>query len=145
MGRSDALIEFGIALPIALLFATGIAWVVQRVFRRRLSLPLSVMILVSILGLSAGMLLAGSLFSGLRLWMPTTIVLAFACSVGLSFLAAGIAAVITGGSGNADVPAMLAAGESDRVEFKETARWNVREEKKDARMEQVVAKTVAAS
>ena len=53
MGRSDALIEFGIALPIALLFATGIAWVVQRVFRRRLSLPLSVMILVSILGLSA--------------------------------------------------------------------------------------------
>ena len=59
MGRSDALIEFGIALPIALLFATGIAWVVQRVFRRRLSLPLSVMILVSILGLSAGMLLAG--------------------------------------------------------------------------------------
>lgn len=113
-------------------------------FRRRLSLPLSVMILVSILGLSAGMLLAGSLFSGLRLWMPTTIVLAFACSVGLSFLAAGLAAVITGGSGTADVPAMLAAGESDRVEFKETARWNVREEKKDARMEQVVAKTVAA-
>lgn len=144
MGRSDALIEFGIALPIALLVATGIAWVVQRVFRRRLSLPLSVMILVSILGLSAGMLLAGSLFSGLRLWMPTTIVLAFACSVGLSFLAAGLAAVITGGSGTADVPAMLAAGESDRVEFKETARWNVREEKKDARMEQVVAKTVAA-
>ena len=45
MGRSDALIEFGIALPIALLVATGIAWVVQRVFRRRLSLPLSVMIL----------------------------------------------------------------------------------------------------
>ena len=54
------------------------------------------------------------------------------------------ARVITGGAGNADVPAMLAAGESDRVEFKETARWNVREEKKDARMEQVVAKTVAA-
>ena len=138
MVRSDVLIEFGIGLPVALVVASLIAWVVRLVFRRRLSLPLSVMIIVSIVGLSAGMLLAGSLFSGLRLWMPTTILLAFGCSVALSFLVAGIAAAAI------DVPALLAAGKSDRVEFKETARWNVREEKKDARMEQIVAKTVAA-
>jgi hypothetical protein len=46
--------------------------------------------------------------------------------------------------GAIDVAALLEKGESDRVEFKETARWNVRDDKKDARMEQVVAKTVAA-
>ncbi|WP_292685141.1 MULTISPECIES: RNA-binding domain-containing protein [unclassified Microbacterium] len=144
MARSDVLIEFGIALPVALVVASLIAWVVRLVFRRRLSLPLSVMIIVSIVGLSVGMLLAGSLFSGLRLWMPTTILLAFGCSVALSFLVAGIAAAAGAGAAAIDVPALLAAGESDRVEFKETARWNVREEKKDARMEQIVAKTVAA-
>lgn len=141
--RSDNLIEFGLALPVALLVATVIAWIVRRMFLRKLSLPLPMLIIVSIVGLSAGMLLAGSLFGGLRLWMPTTILLAFGCSIALSFLAAGIAATIRPGS-TIDVAALLAAGESDRVEFKETARWNVREEKKDARMEQVVAKTVAA-
>lgn len=39
---------------------------------------------------------------------------------------------------------LLAAGESAQVEFKSTARYNKRTEKRDERMELVVAKTVAA-
>ena len=44
----------------------------------------------------------------------------------------------------ASVPELLAAGESERVEFKSTARVNLRTGAKDERMEHVVAKTVCA-
>lgn len=144
MTRSDVLIELAIALPLALILAFAIAGLVQRLFGARLSLPLSVMVIVSILGLSVGLALAGLTYAGLRLWMPTTLLISFASSVGLSFAVAGVAALVGRRSAVADAAKLLAAGESNRVEFKETARWNVRENAKDARMEQVVAKTVAA-
>ena len=44
-----------------------------------------------------------------------------------------------------EVAELLAAGESDRVEFKSTARVNLHTGQKDDRMEQVIAKTVCAS
>ena len=40
------------------------------------------------------------------------------------------------------VAALLAAGESQIVEFKSTARWNVRARKRDKQMEHVIVKTV---
>ncbi|RLK48079.1 helix-turn-helix domain-containing protein [Microbacterium telephonicum] len=144
MTRADTLLQLGIALPIALLVAAVIAWVVRRLFGRRLSLPLSVMVIVSVLGLSGGIVLASLFAAGARAWIVNVVLLAFGCSVGLSFLVAGIAAALGADARAVDVAALLAAGENDRVEFKETARWNVREQRKDGRMEQVVAKTVAA-
>ncbi|MCA9610632.1 MAG: putative DNA binding domain-containing protein, partial [Myxococcales bacterium] len=41
------------------------------------------------------------------------------------------------------VEAMMKAGESARVEFKATARWNLHTQSRDERMEQVIVKTVA--
>lgn len=144
MPQSALLVDFALALPAALLVSFVIAWALRRLFGQRLSLPLSAMTIISILGLSAGLFIAGWLFAGLRLWMPTTILLAAGCSLGLSLLASAVVALVRRDSAAVDVRALLAAGESDRVEFKETARWNVREDKKDPRMEAVVAKTVAA-
>ncbi len=46
--------------------------------------------------------------------------------------------------GDPEVAALLAAGESARVEFKSTARWDLRENKKNPVLEQVILKTVAA-
>ena len=46
--------------------------------------------------------------------------------------------------GDPEIAALLAAGESARVEFKSTARWDVRENKKNPVLEQVILKTVAA-
>lgn len=144
MPRSALLVDFAVALPVALVVAFLIAWALRRLFGSRLSLPLSVMTLVSVLGLSAGLFIAGWFFFGLRLWMPTALLLAAGCSLGLSLVVAAVVALVRHDTGEIDVAALLAAGESDRVEFKETARWNVRDDKKDARMEAVVAKTVAA-
>ena len=144
MPRSALLVDFALALPVALLVSFLIAWALRALFGRRLSLPLSVMTIVSVVGLSAGLFIAGWSFVGLRLWMPTTLLLAAGCSLGLSLLVAAAVALVRRDAGSIDVTALLAAGESERVEFKETARWNVREDKKDPRMEAVVAKTVAA-
>jgi len=141
---SPTLVDFAVALPVVLLLSYLIARGIRAVFGRRLSLSLPVMTIVAILGMSLGLLLAGLFLFGQRLWMTTTILVVLGCSVGLSFAVAAVAAVGRGSRRDIDIAALLAAGESERVEFKETARWNVREDKKDARMEAVVAKTVAA-
>lgn len=144
MPKTPLLVEFAIALPIALLAAYLIARLMRRLFGTRLPLGLSTMTIVSLLGVSGGLFIAGWFFDDLRVWTPTALVLAFGSSLGLSFLVAGLATVLGADRRSIDIAALLARGESDLVEFKETARWNVRESRKDPRMELAIAKTVAA-
>ena len=47
-------------------------------------------------------------------------------------------------AGDAEILALIAQGESAQLEFKSTARWNLKEAKKDRTMEEVILKTVAA-
>ena len=53
----------------------------------------------------------------------------------------GVAVVV---EAEAEARALIEAGESKAVEFKATARWNVRDGKPDKTMEAVIVKTVAA-
>lgn len=138
------MVEFAVAVPIVLGVAYVIAVIIRRLFGHRLRLPLAAMTLISVGGVSVGLFIAGWFFAGLRVWTPTTIVLAFGCSLGLAFLVAALAVGLRRDEGDVDVDALLRAGESERVEFKETARWNVRTQQRDTRMEHVIAKTVAA-
>ena len=46
--------------------------------------------------------------------------------------------------GDREIAALLTAGENAKVEFKSSARWDLRENKKNPVMEQVILKTVAA-
>jgi len=46
--------------------------------------------------------------------------------------------------GDPEISALLAAGENAKVEFKSSSRWDLRENRKNPVMEQVVLKTVAA-
>ncbi len=46
--------------------------------------------------------------------------------------------------GDPEIAALLMAGENAKVEFKSSARWDLRENKKNPVMEQVILKTVAA-
>lgn len=144
MPKSPLLVELAIALPIALLTAYVIARLMRRFFGRRLRLSLATMTIVSLLGVSGGLFVAGWFFAEQRVWMPTTLLLAFGTSLGLSFVVAAVAAVVDRDREAIDIAALLAKGESDAVELKETARWNVREDRKDPRMELAIAKTIAA-
>ena len=47
-------------------------------------------------------------------------------------------------TGDAEILALIAQGESAQLEFKSTARWNLKEAKKDRTMEEVILKTIAA-
>ena len=47
-------------------------------------------------------------------------------------------------TGDAEILALIAQGENAQLEFKSTARWNLKEAKKDRTMEEVILKTVAA-
>lgn len=144
MPKSPLLVELAIALPIALLTAYVIARLMRRFFGRRLRLSLATMTIVSLLGVSGGLFVAGWFFAEQRVWMPTTLLLAFGTSLGLSFVVAAVAALVDRDREAIDIAALLAKGESDAVELKETARWNVREDRKDPRMELAIAKTIAA-
>lgn len=144
MPHNITMVEFAIAQPIVLAFAYLIALAMRRLFRSRVLLSMPVMIITSVLGMAIGMFLAGWLFDNLRMWSPLTLALTFGSSVAITLAVSGLFAGLRRDPGAIDVAAVLAAGESDRVEFKETARWNVRESRKDGRMEQVIAKTVAA-
>lgn len=144
MPENLEMVEFAVGLPVALAFAYLVALAMRRLFRARLLLSLPVMMLSSVLGTAVGLFVAGWFIPGSRLWDPMTLILAFGSSILVTFLVSGLFAGLRRDPGQVDIAAVLSAGESDRVEFKETARWNVREQKKDPRIEQVIAKTVAA-
>ncbi|HNP35413.1 MAG TPA: ATP-binding protein [Woeseiaceae bacterium] len=44
---------------------------------------------------------------------------------------------------NANLPALVASGESERVEFKSTLRWDLREKRSNKALEKVIAKSIA--
>lgn len=46
--------------------------------------------------------------------------------------------------GDQEILTLIAQGESAQLEFKSTARWNLKDSKKDRTMEEVILKTVAA-
>jgi len=141
---SPLLVEFGLALPIALLLASLLARGVRTAFGRRRAPGQAALSIVALLGMALGMLLSGIFLDGQRVWTLGTLLLVFGTSVAACLLFAAIHAARRRGRDDVDVAAVLRAGESSTVEFKETARWNVREERKDSRMEGVIVKTVAA-
>lgn len=103
----------------------------------------STSIVLAIAGSAAGLALAGLVQTSARVRDPLAIALA------LGFTAAAIAgysalAARFQRTPRDPIPALLAAGESDRVEFKSTARINLHTGDKDPRIELVIAKTVAA-
>ena len=139
-----SLVDLAIALPVVLALAALIALLLRRVFGPARSLSMPTMTVIGVLGVSVGLLLSAWVGGAARLWVPTTILFSVGASLGLSAVVAAVVAAARRDGGDIDVTAVLRAGESDRVEFRETARWNVRENRKDARMEIAIAKSVAA-
>lgn len=139
-----SLVDLAIALPVVLALAGLIALLLRRVFGPARSLSMPTMTVIGVLGVSVGLLLSAWVGGAARLWVPTTILFSVGASIALSAVVAAVVAAARRDGGDIDVAALLRAGESDRVEFKETARWNVRENRKDPRMEIAIAKSVAA-
>lgn len=131
------------SLLLVLLFAWVFGSFARWVLRRRADLDITTGIVLSILGSAVGLFIAGAIDGNLRVWSPLTIVVELAFSL-LAVGAYGALAAHLQRSQRATVSELLASGESERVEFKSTARINLRTGEKDSRMEHVIAKTVSA-
>lgn len=131
------------ALVIVLILAWGFSSIARWLLRHRARLNATTGMFLSILGSAVGLFIAGALDPDLKVWSVLTVILTLVSSV-LSVAAYAAIAAHFQKSEHATVATLLAAGESARVEFKSTARVNLRTREKDVKMEQVIVKTVPA-
>lgn len=133
----------GAALLVVLLAAMVLSAVARFLLGRRARLRPSTAVVVSIVGSAIGLLLVGALTNQTRLIAPLPIA---ACLVGSVAAIAGYSAMAARlqRPTPTSIPDLMAGGETDHVEFKSTARVNLRTGEKDARMELVIVKTLSA-
>lgn len=135
--------EISLALVLALLVAWFFSSVARLLLRGRAKLGTATSIVITILATALGLLAAGALDHDLRLLSLPAVLFTLGFSVGGIALYAAVAAHFQPHPAP-EISAMLASGESDRVEFKSTARVNLHTGQRDEKMEQVIAKTVCA-
>ena len=138
------LIWWVIAQPLLLLLSFLVGRLTRFLLRGRVSVSGAAATLIALVGLWLGLLLAGWIFDEGDLFSFK--MLATSCGVAVVVLVATSAVLARVQHHPTLLPIAEVAqmGESDRLEFKSSARWNLRTDKRDEAMEEVVAKTVAA-
>lgn len=132
-----------VGLPLILTVAWCLATVARWILRSRAKLGTATAIIVTMLAASIGLVIAGLINPVVGLWEPLPQLLVLAMTVVAIAVYGAIAAHLQRPQ-QAAAAELLAAGESERVEFKSTARINLHTKAKDERMEQVIAKTCCA-
>ncbi len=132
-----------ITMPIVLLVAYLVGQLARWLLRGRVRLSTATTIVLSVLGISVGMLIAGLTVDGVRVWSPIVIVLAVGMTTAILAAFAAVASRMHRPQPREAVQDLIRRGESDRLEFKSTARWNVHTSARDVRMEMAIAKAVA--
>ena len=125
-----------------------IAWLigvaVRRVLKKRMTMSTASATLTGLAGLWGGLVIAGWIFDSGDLWKPGMIAVAALVALVVVIVVALVAAYLHPRPGLASIREVAQRGESDSLEFKSSARWNMRTGKRDDAMETVIAKTVAA-
>ena len=126
-----------------------LAYLVGRLTRRILqrwgtSLSSSAATLTALLGLWGGLALGAWLFDEDYLWATRLLICAVATAVGVIVLTSAVAAWLQHEPELEPIAEAARRGESERLEFKSSARVNLRTGKRDDAMETIAAKTVAA-
>ena len=125
-----------------------IAWVIGMVVRRllasRMTMSTASATLTGLGGLWGGLLVAGWIFSSSDMWRPAMIGVAALVALIVVIVVSLIVAYLHPRPGLEPIAEVATRGESDSLEFKSSARWNMRAGKRDDAMETVIAKTVAA-
>lgn len=135
------LYTIALVLPLVLLIAWVFAGIARLVLRGRARLGAATSMVLAILATSLGLFVTGWIRPSAGAFSPLTIAICLGFSVA-AVAAYGAVAAYVQRPVRASIAELLRQGESDRLEFKSTARVNLRTGAKDERMEQVVAKTV---
>ena len=139
----QTVIDVALALPIALLVAYLLGRLARWLLRGRVRLSTSTTTVLAVLGMSGGLLIGALIFDSPRLWSPGVVLLALGITIALLAGFAALASRLQPPAPGAELAELIRRGESDRLEFKSTARWNLHTQARDERIEQVIAKTVA--
>lgn len=132
-----------LSLITVLVVSFVFGWIARQVLRGRAQLSTTASVVMSILGSAVGFALAWLIQPTVAPTSPLAITLALGASVLAVAAYAGLAAHFQHPQ-RATTAELVRAGESDQVEFKSTARVNLHTGAKDDKIEQVVAKTLAA-
>ncbi len=140
----ESVIAIAVALPIWLLTAYLIGQLARWLLRGRVRLSPSTTTVIAVLGISGGMLIGG-LYRGAvaQPWDPIVILTAIGLTMLLLAVFAAIAARLQPPRPTEPVEELIRRGESDRLEFKSSARWNLHTKQRDERIELVIAKAVS--
>lgn len=140
----ESVFAIAVALPVWLLIAYLIGQLARWLLRGRVRLSTSTTTVIAVLGVSAG-LLTGGLIRGPEAepWDPVVILMAVGLTMLLLALFAAVAARLQPPRPAEPILELIRRGESDRLEFKSSARWNLHTKARDERIELVIAKAVA--
>lgn len=137
-------VTVALSLPLVLLAAYLIGLAARWLLRGRVRISTSTTIVLSVIGMSIGMLVGGLTLDARRPWNPGVVLLAVGVTALLLAGFAAVAARLQPPAVRESVPELIARGESDRLEFKSSARYNLHTGTRDEKIEAVIAKTVAA-
>jgi len=138
-----SVVQIAIALPVLLLVAYAFGQLARWLLRGRVDLSTASTIVLSVLGISLGMLIGGLTFDDPRPWSPGVLFLALLATMAILAIFAAVAARVQHSAPNEPIAELILRGESDRLEFKPSARWNLHTRARDEKIEMVIAKAVA--
>lgn len=140
----QSVFAIAVALPLWLLVAYLIGQLARWLLRGRVSLSTSSTTVIAVLGVSGGMLVGG-LVRGVDAEPWDVIVIGMAVGLTMLLLAvfATFAARLQPPRPAEDIEQLIRRGESDRLEFKSSARWNLHTKARDEKIELVIAKAVS--
>jgi hypothetical protein len=142
-GGLSVVLQLALALPVLLLAAYLIGQLARWLLRGRVTLTTATTVVISVLGISGGMLLAGLIFGDVRPWSISVLLLAVGVTTVLLAVFAAVAAALQHPAPSGSIADLIQRGESDRLEFKSSARWNLHTSARDEKIEMVIAKAVA--
>ncbi len=138
-----SVVQIAIALPVLLLVAYAFGQLARWLLRGRVDLSTASTIVLSVLGISLGMLIGGLTFNDPRPWSPGVLFLALLATMAILAIFAAVAAKVQHSAPSEPITELILRGESDRLEFKSSARWNLHTRARDEKIEMVIAKAVA--
>lgn len=140
----ESVFAIAVALPVWLLVAYLIGQLARWLLRGRVRLSTSTTTVIAVLGISGG-LAVGGLVRGVDAepWDPIVILMAVGLTTLLLALFATVASRLQPPRPAEAVQELIRRGESDRLEFKSSARWNLHTKARDEKIELVIAKAVS--
>ena len=141
---NPVLIWWVVAQPLLLLLSYLVGRATRFLLRGRVTVSDAAATLIALVGLWLGLLLAGWLFDEGDLFSVKMLVTSCGVAAVVLIVTSAVLARLQCHRTLQPIAEVAQMGESDRLEFKSSARWNLRTDKRDEAMEEVVAKTVAA-